>query len=149
MISKNLAGIHATDLTPDLIGFDLDTFLSGLRMAPAIDVRHTVGLVDPITVLRRLVESVLFVEQPIKRRVAISCSVTALAEDKPLEIDESDDELSSFPAAIALGYTGVSSKNCKGFTSRSSMPPGWRSSMLEQVARAISCPPRTSRHGRA
>src|SRR6266536_2272575 len=65
--------------------------------------------------LRRLVEAILFIEQPIKRRVAVSRSVTVLAEEKPLEIDESDDALSSFPAAIALGYTGVSSKNCKGF----------------------------------
>jgi hypothetical protein len=30
-------------------------------------------------------------------------------------IDESDGELASFPAALALGYSGVSSKNCKGF----------------------------------
>lgn len=30
-------------------------------------------------------------------------------------IDESDGELSSFPSALRLGYTGVSSKNCKGF----------------------------------
>src|SRR5262249_40701974 len=29
-------------------------------------------------------------------------------------IDESDGELSSFPAALKLGYVGVSSKNCKG-----------------------------------
>ena len=38
----------------------------------------------------------------------------ALARLKPLIIDESDGELSSFPAAQRLGYTGVSSKNCKG-----------------------------------
>jgi hypothetical protein len=194
-------GISATDLTPDLIGFDLGTFLNRLRMASAIDIRHTVGLVDPLTsadqkpgkraddglpetleevvrqyrgryyklkvggdmradlerlasiaavldrelpdyritldgneqyesvdeiaelwrhmrempALQRLIEAILFIEQPIKRRVALSRSVTMLAEEKPLEIDESDDELSSFTAAISLGYTGVSSKNCKGF----------------------------------
>jgi hypothetical protein len=201
MISKNLAGIRATDLTHDLIGFDLGTFLSALRMAPVIAVRHTVGLVDPITAadqkprervddglpetleevvcqyrgrhyklkvsgdvradldrltriagvldrelpdyrvtldgneqynsvdeiaelwrrmretpaLRHLVDTILFIEQPIKRQVALSRSVAVLAEEKPLEIDESDGELSSFPTATALGYTGVSSKNCKGF----------------------------------
>jgi hypothetical protein len=201
MISKNLAGIRAADPTPDLIGFDLNAFLSGLRMTPCIEVRHTVGLVDPIPAadqrpgervgdglpetleevvrhyrgryyklkvggdvradldrlariaavldrelpdyratldgneqyeciegvaelwrrmretpaLGRLLDAVLFIEQPIKRQVALSRSVAALAKEKPLEIDESDGELSSFPAAIALGYTGVSSKNCKGF----------------------------------
>ena len=65
--------------------------------------------------LRRLVDAILFIEQPIKRQVALSRPVAALSREKPLEIDESDGELSSFPAALALGYTGVSSKNCKGF----------------------------------
>ena len=49
MVSRNLLGIRASDLTPDLAGFDLGAFLGGLRMAPSIEVRHTVGLVDPIT----------------------------------------------------------------------------------------------------
>ncbi|MFL5215824.1 MAG: mandelate racemase, partial [Microvirga sp.] len=49
MVSQNLLGIRATDLTPDLAGFDIGAFLGGLRMAPLIEVRHTVGLVDPIT----------------------------------------------------------------------------------------------------
>ncbi|HEX8165043.1 MAG TPA: mandelate racemase [Beijerinckiaceae bacterium] len=201
IVSQNLAGVRATDLTPDLAGFDLEKFLGGLRMAPSIEVRHTVGLVDPITgedqrsgervddglpetleevvrhyggryyklkvggdvtadlerltriaavldralpdyratldgneqyenvegiaelwrrmretpALERLVEAILFIEQPIKRQVALARPVAALAREKPLEIDESDGELASFPAAIALGYTGVSSKNCKGF----------------------------------
>ena len=65
--------------------------------------------------LRRLVDNIIFIEQPIKRQVALSRPVAALSDEKPLEIDESDGELSSFPAALALGYTGVSSKNCKGF----------------------------------
>jgi hypothetical protein len=65
--------------------------------------------------LRRLVDAIIFIEQPIKRQVALSRPVAALSDEKPLEIDESDGELSSFPMALALGYTGVSSKNCKGF----------------------------------
>ncbi len=201
MVSQNLLGLRASDLTPDLVGFDIGAFLGGLRMAPSIEVRHTVGLVDPISAgdqkpgervddglpetleevvrhyrgryyklkvggnvaadlerlsgiaavldralpeyratldgneqyesvegiaelwrrmretpaLRRLVDAIVFIEQPIKRQVALSRPVAALAAEKPLEIDESDGELSSFPAALALGYSGVSSKNCKGF----------------------------------
>ena len=201
LISQNLAAIRATDLTPDLSGFDLDAFLRGLRSSSSIDVRHTVGLVDPISTadqtpgervndglpetleevvrryrgryyklkvggniqadldrltriasvldreagdyratldgneqyenvegitelwrrmrespaLQRLVDAVLFIEQPITRAVALSRSVAMLAAEKPLIIDESDGELSSFPSAVALGYDGVSSKNCKGF----------------------------------
>jgi hypothetical protein len=47
--------------------------------------------------------------------VALTRPVTALAAFAPVIIDESDGELSSFPRARELGYTGVSSKNCKGF----------------------------------
>jgi hypothetical protein len=65
--------------------------------------------------LRRLVDSILFIEQPIKRAVALSKSVAPLAQQRPLEIDESDSDLGAFPAALKLGYAGVSSKNCKGF----------------------------------
>lgn len=201
MITRNLAGNRVTDLTPDLAGFDLDGFLGRLRPAASIDIRHTVGLVDPITAddqkpgervddglpetlkevvrryrgryyklkvggdveadlerltriaavldrelpdyratldgneqyesvegiaelwrrmretpgLRRLVAAILFIEQPIKRAVALDRSVAALASEKPLEIDESDGDLHAFPKAVALGYTGVSSKSCKGF----------------------------------
>lgn len=64
--------------------------------------------------LRRLVEAVLYIEQPIKRAVALERSVAPLASERPLIIDESDGELSAFPQALALGYAGVSSKLCKG-----------------------------------
>ena len=201
IMRANLAGIDPAGLAPDLAGFDFMKFLVGLKMAPKIDVRHTVGLVDPIVAsdqpaehrvgdglpetleevarhygcryyklkvggkvdadldrltriasvldkeagdykatldgneqydsvegiaelwrrmtetpqLKRLVDSILFIEQPIKRAVALSKSVAALAQHRPLEIDESDGDLGAFPAALKLGYAGVSSKNCKGF----------------------------------
>jgi L-alanine-DL-glutamate epimerase-like enolase superfamily enzyme len=65
--------------------------------------------------LRRLAESVAFIEQPIKRQNALRADVAVLAREKPVLIDESDDSLDSFARARALGYTGVSSKACKGF----------------------------------
>jgi hypothetical protein len=64
--------------------------------------------------LQRLVASVLFIEQPINRKHALDIDVTDLSRVKPVIIDESDAELRSFPSARALGYTGVSSKCCKG-----------------------------------
>ncbi len=196
-----MPGIAAVpELTPDLSGYDLPRFLSGLRPGRTIAARHTVGLLDPIVAadqapgervndglpetleevvrayrtryfklkvagnvkadldrlariaavldrdagdylatldgneqydsvdgiaelwrrmqetpsLARLVKATLFIEQPIKRASALEKPVDALAKLKPLIIDESDGELASFPAALALGYTGVSSKNCKG-----------------------------------
>jgi hypothetical protein len=64
--------------------------------------------------LRRLASSVVFIEQPIKRSQALAGDVSALAEEKPVIIDESDDSLEAFPRARRLGYSGVSSKTCKG-----------------------------------
>ncbi len=64
--------------------------------------------------LRRLLASILFVEQPINRACALEKDVSSLSRDKPLIIDESDADLDAFPRARALGYAGVSSKTCKG-----------------------------------
>jgi transcriptional regulator with XRE-family HTH domain len=64
--------------------------------------------------LRRLVKSVLFIEQPINRNHALAQDVFALSRYKPVIIDESDADLDVFPRARALGYAGVSSKTCKG-----------------------------------
>jgi L-alanine-DL-glutamate epimerase-like enolase superfamily enzyme len=48
LVRSNALGL-TTALTPDLAGFDLDTFLAGLRPVESIVVRHTVGLVDTLT----------------------------------------------------------------------------------------------------
>jgi L-alanine-DL-glutamate epimerase-like enolase superfamily enzyme len=69
--------------------------------------------------LKRLVAAVAYFEQPVHRQNALTggagSDVSELAEDVPVLIDESDDSLEAFPRARRLGYTGVSSKTCKGF----------------------------------
>ncbi|NTI17425.1 mandelate racemase [Agrobacterium rhizogenes] len=65
--------------------------------------------------LARFASSILFVEQPIARAYAFEKPVTALAAFKPVEIDESDADIDAFITARRLGYTGISSKSCKGF----------------------------------
>lgn len=65
--------------------------------------------------LARLRRSILFIEQPIARTQALSQDLAPLAKLKPVEIDESDATQDAFLEAKALGYTGVSSKSCKGF----------------------------------
>ena len=64
--------------------------------------------------LARLTASTLYIEQPIKRAVAMARPVTALAGNIPVIIDESDADLSSFVDARSKGYAGVSSKIGKG-----------------------------------
>jgi L-alanine-DL-glutamate epimerase-like enolase superfamily enzyme len=81
-------------------------------------VEDVLELWDTLTrtpALRRLVESVLFIEQPIARKSALLRDVAPLAARRPVIIDESDADLDAFVEARAVGYRGVSSKTCKGF----------------------------------
>ncbi len=68
--------------------------------------------------LARLWRSIAFIEQPLDRGIALDAAATegldALGRQVPIIIDESDGDLEAFPRAIALGYRGVSTKNCKG-----------------------------------
>lgn len=65
--------------------------------------------------LGRFVDALRYVEQPFPRAIALDTDVHGLLDGMPLIIDESDATLDAFPHARALGYAGVSSKNCKGF----------------------------------
>lgn len=197
----NLPGMRPHPAVPDLADFDFAGFLQGLQPLKGLAVRHTVGLLDPITAadqapgqrvddglpetleevvaaygnryfkikvsgrdaedlarlrriaavldtipeqihitldgneqyadaaamarlwhvmttdsaLRRLCAATLLIEQPVARRTALDQPVGVLARLRPVIIDESDGDLDAFPRARALGYTGVSSKACKGF----------------------------------
>jgi hypothetical protein len=71
------------------------------------------GLARPA--LQRLLASTIYIEQPINRAVSLESPVHRIAARIPLIIDESDGTLDAFPAHRPLGYTGVSSKTCKGF----------------------------------
>jgi hypothetical protein len=64
--------------------------------------------------LQRLCDSVIFIEQPIKRAAALAQDVGALSSQKPVILDESDDSLDAFVRGRERGYLGVSSKTCKG-----------------------------------
>ncbi|MHA1571085.1 MAG: enolase C-terminal domain-like protein [Alphaproteobacteria bacterium] len=64
--------------------------------------------------LAKFMAAILFIEQPIKRHVALSADMGPLAAHRPVIIDESDADFDAFPNARALGYSGVSSKTCKG-----------------------------------
>jgi hypothetical protein len=71
------------------------------------------SLADPA--LQRLLASTVYIEQPINRGVSLETPVHRIAKRAPLIIDESDGTLDAFPKHRSLGYTGVSSKTCKGF----------------------------------
>ncbi|WP_152050446.1 hypothetical protein [Tautonia marina] len=83
----------------------LQTFVEALRSDPR---------------LRTLSENVLALEQPLDRAVALEADqeggIQALSSWRPVIIDESDATTEAFRQALALGYRGVTSKNCKGPT---------------------------------
>jgi hypothetical protein len=64
--------------------------------------------------LARLWKSILFIEQPVARKLALDTDLRKADLGKPVIIDESDGELDTFVQARERGYAGVSSKTCKG-----------------------------------
>lgn len=79
--------------------------------APVVELLRTLAQ-EPR--LQRLYASILWLEQPLAREVALTADVRAIGALRPVIIDESDVDLDAFPQALARGYRGVSSKNCKG-----------------------------------
>jgi hypothetical protein len=82
------------------------------------DFARLVEAMGETRALARLVASTAFIEQPLDRTIALDPGaaeeIQSLGEGLPIIIDESDGELDSFRTALALGYRGVSTKNCKG-----------------------------------
>jgi hypothetical protein len=67
-----------------------------------------------VPALRRLTDATLYIEQPLPRAIALHADIARLGAARPVLIDESDATLEAYPTALVLGYTGVSSKDCKG-----------------------------------
>jgi len=88
--------------------------LDGNEQYPGVDaLGEFVAALRGTPALARLCASLAFVEQPLPRQRTFSADVSALAR-VALLIDEADATLDAFPRARACGYTGVSSKSCKG-----------------------------------
>ncbi len=85
------------------------------QFAGEAPLAELIARIEAEPLLSRLRRSVLFIEQPIARSVALSTSVAALSKKVALEIDESDGDPDAFLAARSQGYKGISSKSCKGF----------------------------------
>ncbi|MCD6076193.1 MAG: mandelate racemase [Ramlibacter sp.] len=77
-------------------------------------VQELVRAIQVQPALRRLWDSILFIEQPIARKLALQVDLRAAELGRPVIVDESDGELQSFVQARSHGYAGVSSKTCKG-----------------------------------
>lgn len=86
--------------------------------AQAEDFDGLVAAIKANPSLGQLWDNTLLIEQPLPRRIALDSDHTEgirqLAAEKPVIIDESDETLESYHAALDIGYRGVSSKACKG-----------------------------------
>jgi len=85
------------------------------QYADAAGVAELMAGIRATPALARLHQSILFIEQPIARKLALDIDLAGVDLGKPVIIDESDGELDTFVQARARGYAGVSSKTCKGF----------------------------------
>ena len=100
---------------PDGYAFSLD----GNEQFHSPGQLHAFGeriLADPDLV--PFFKNLLFIEQPISRKAALSKDAPPVTQawptSVPVIIDESDGSLDDLPRALELGYAGVSHKNCKG-----------------------------------
>jgi hypothetical protein len=104
-----IAGV--LDRSPDPYFVSLD---GNEQYADVAGVAELLARMQATPALARLVGSIGFIEQPIARASALDVDVRALAAIKPVIVDESDGELDSYVRARERGYTGISSKTCKG-----------------------------------
>jgi L-alanine-DL-glutamate epimerase-like enolase superfamily enzyme len=114
-VDDDLARLAAIAAVLDRAGSDYFVSLDGNEQyADADGVAELLARMQRTPALERLYRAILFVEQPIARATALEADVHELARAKPVIVDESDAELDSFVQARARGYTGISSKTCKG-----------------------------------
>ena len=74
--------------------------------------------IQAVPSLRTFCNNVIAIEQPVSRQHALVRTyldgLAAFSSMVPVIIDESDEQWSSFAQSIEYGYTGTSSKACKG-----------------------------------
>jgi len=85
------------------------------QYSDAQGVLELLAAIEAEPALERLNAAILFVEQPIARARALEADISPLAARHPVIVDESDGDLEAFPFARQMGYSGISSKDCKGF----------------------------------
>ncbi|HET7527828.1 MAG TPA: enolase C-terminal domain-like protein [Burkholderiaceae bacterium] len=114
-IADDVARLTRIAAVLDRIEGDLVVSLDGNEQFDSADgVAELLARIREAPALARLWRAIAFVEQPIARKVALEVDVRPIDASKPVIVDESDGELDSFVQARARGYSGISSKTCKG-----------------------------------
>lgn len=93
---------------------ELITLDGNEQYAHVEQIEEFLDRLDATPALARFRRKIAFIEQPLPRAIALETDVSALAARMPMLIDESDATIDAFVRGRASGYTGVSSKSCKG-----------------------------------
>jgi hypothetical protein len=114
-VDEDVRRLAAIAAVLDASGRDYRTSLDGNEQYDDLEaLRALLARMNADPKLARLLDSIAFIEQPINRKHALDRDVSAVSRTTPVIVDESDADLDAFPRAKALGYSGVSSKMCKG-----------------------------------
>jgi hypothetical protein len=109
-IAEIMARVHGADYAVTIDGNE--------QYNNADELTELYDRIQSTPALENLWKNTLLLEQPLNRAQALnpefSDDIRKLAAIKPIIIDESDASLDSYPQALAMGYTGTSSKSCKG-----------------------------------
>lgn len=93
---------------------ELVTLDGNEQYAHAEQIEEFLDRLDGERALTGFRKKISFIEQPLPRAIALESDVSMIAARIPLLIDESDATIDAFVRGRASGYTGVSSKSCKG-----------------------------------
>ena len=99
----------------DALPEDYFVTLDGNEQFAEVEAISSLGeKIEADPALRRLRRGLLYFEQPLPRKRALECDVRPLARFAPVIVDESDCDDDAYVRARGAGYTGISSKTCKG-----------------------------------
>jgi L-alanine-DL-glutamate epimerase-like enolase superfamily enzyme len=114
-VDEDVARLTEIAAVLDASGRPYRASLDGNEQYDDLDaLRALLARMNALPRLAKLVAAIAFIEQPINRKHALERDVSAVSRKTPVIVDESDADLDAFPRAKALGYSGVSSKMCKG-----------------------------------
>jgi L-alanine-DL-glutamate epimerase-like enolase superfamily enzyme len=114
-VDEDVARLTEIAAVLDATGQPYRASLDGNEQYDDLDaLQRILARMNALPRLAKLVAAIAFIEQPINRKHALERDVSAVSRTTPVIVDESDADLDAFPRAKALGYSGVSSKMCKG-----------------------------------
>jgi L-alanine-DL-glutamate epimerase-like enolase superfamily enzyme len=114
-VDEDVARLTEIAAVLDASGKPYRASLDGNEQYDDLDaLRALLARMNALPRLAKLMAAIAFIEQPINRKHALERDVSAVSRTTPVIVDESDADLDAFPRAKALGYSGVSSKMCKG-----------------------------------